>query len=134
MAHGFYTLSEVAITVYNVTSVYSAQHDSGIRWDSVGIQWADKTRLSQSVIVDSPLLKILEAPSSSNPSLMDARLPSPIAFVTGGTGFIGHHLVSRLIREKWQVHLVVRRQSDLSMLKGNIHAEFVHVHDGSTLG
>jgi len=38
-AHGFLTLSESATLVYNVTSVYSASHDSGIRWDSAGIDW-----------------------------------------------------------------------------------------------
>jgi len=38
-AHGFLTLSKSATLVYNVTSVYSASHDSGIRWDSAGIDW-----------------------------------------------------------------------------------------------
>lgn len=39
LAHGFYTLSEKATLLYNVTSVYSEVHDSGIRWDSAGIPW-----------------------------------------------------------------------------------------------
>lgn len=39
LAHGFYTLSESVIMVYHVTSVYSPQHDSGVRWNSVGIDW-----------------------------------------------------------------------------------------------
>jgi len=38
-AHGFLTRSQSATLVYNVTSVYSAAHDTGIRWDSVGIDW-----------------------------------------------------------------------------------------------
>ena len=38
-AHGFYTQSKTATMLYNVTSVYSATHDAGIRWDSAGIQW-----------------------------------------------------------------------------------------------
>jgi dTDP-4-dehydrorhamnose 3,5-epimerase len=38
-AHGFLTLSDSATMVYNVTSAYSPQHDSGIRWDSAGIDW-----------------------------------------------------------------------------------------------
>ncbi|MDQ6598586.1 dTDP-4-dehydrorhamnose 3,5-epimerase [Bacillus salipaludis] len=42
MAHGFYVLSEKAIMVYNVSEVYSPAHDSGIRWDSVGIPWPDQ--------------------------------------------------------------------------------------------
>ena len=42
LAHGFYTLSDSATMVYNVTSVYSPACDSGIRWDSAGIAWPDQ--------------------------------------------------------------------------------------------
>lgn len=41
MAHGFYVKSDSAIVVCNLSKVYSAEHDSGIRWDSVGIPWPD---------------------------------------------------------------------------------------------
>jgi dTDP-4-dehydrorhamnose 3,5-epimerase len=40
-AHGFYTTSDSATLVYNVTSVYAPSHDTGIRWDSAGIRWPD---------------------------------------------------------------------------------------------
>lgn len=39
IAHGFYTLSDQAITVYSVSGEYSADHDAGIRWDSCAISW-----------------------------------------------------------------------------------------------
>lgn len=39
MAHGFLALSETAVMYYQVTSVYSKEHDAGIRWDSLGIPW-----------------------------------------------------------------------------------------------
>lgn len=39
MAHGFCVLSDMAIMVYKVSSVYSAVHDAGVRWDSAGIPW-----------------------------------------------------------------------------------------------
>lgn len=39
MAHGFYTVSERATLVYMVSSEYSPGADSGIRWDSCGINW-----------------------------------------------------------------------------------------------
>ena len=39
MAHGFCALSEKAIMVYKVSTVYSPIHDAGILWDSVGIPW-----------------------------------------------------------------------------------------------
>lgn len=42
MAHGFYVLSKEASMVYNVSEIYSSQHDSGIKWDSVGIPWPNQ--------------------------------------------------------------------------------------------
>jgi len=41
LAHGFYVLSESAIMMYKVTTVYSPEHDTGILWNSVGIPWPD---------------------------------------------------------------------------------------------
>jgi len=42
MAHGFYTVSDMAIIMYKVTSVYVPQNDLGILWNSIGIPWIDK--------------------------------------------------------------------------------------------
>lgn len=39
IAHGFCVLSNQAIMVYKVSTVYSPPHDAGILWNSVGIQW-----------------------------------------------------------------------------------------------
>jgi dTDP-4-dehydrorhamnose 3,5-epimerase len=39
MAHGFCVLSQEAILGYCVTSTYSQECDSGIRWDSANIPW-----------------------------------------------------------------------------------------------
>jgi dTDP-4-dehydrorhamnose 3,5-epimerase len=39
VAHGFYARSAKVLMVYKVSAVYSPEHDSGIRWDSIGIQW-----------------------------------------------------------------------------------------------
>ncbi|TKC17134.1 dTDP-4-dehydrorhamnose 3,5-epimerase [Robertmurraya kyonggiensis] len=36
-AHGFFVKSEQAILVYNVTTVYSPIHDTGIHWSSVKV-------------------------------------------------------------------------------------------------
>jgi dTDP-4-dehydrorhamnose 3,5-epimerase len=38
-AHGFCVLSEQATVHYKTTSLYSPQHDQGVRWDSAGIEW-----------------------------------------------------------------------------------------------
>lgn len=41
LAHGFYTISESATLLYNVSTEYAPSNDSGIRWDSAGIIWGD---------------------------------------------------------------------------------------------
>jgi dTDP-4-dehydrorhamnose 3,5-epimerase len=39
MAHGFCALSDNATLVYKVTSVYAPEHDMGLRWDTIGVEW-----------------------------------------------------------------------------------------------
>ena len=38
-AHGFKSLCEENIVGYLITSVFSEEHDGGIRWDSFGYEW-----------------------------------------------------------------------------------------------
>lgn len=45
-AHGFKSLTDDAITYYLVSSEYSQQHDTGIRYDSIGYGWG----------VDAPII------------------------------------------------------------------------------
>lgn len=42
MAHGFCALSEQAIMVYKVSTIYSPEQDAGILWNSAGILWPTK--------------------------------------------------------------------------------------------
>ena len=39
MAHGFQVLSDWAVMIYKVTSLYAPNADCGLRWDSMGIPW-----------------------------------------------------------------------------------------------
>jgi dTDP-4-dehydrorhamnose 3,5-epimerase len=39
VAHGFATVSNSALVLYNVTSEYQPEHDYGVRWDSFGFDW-----------------------------------------------------------------------------------------------
>lgn len=52
------------------------------------------------------------------------------ALVTGATGFLGSHLVDRLLQRKWEVHVLVRKRSDLKWLLG----KKVHYHRGDLVG
>lgn len=54
-----------------------------------------------------------------------------VALVTGATGFIGRHLVSRLAREGWQVHIVIRESSCLPATP-EFSRVIKHTHDGTT--
>lgn len=42
LAHGFCALSETVLMMYMVSTVYSASHDTGVLWSSVGINWPIK--------------------------------------------------------------------------------------------
>jgi len=39
IAHGFLVLSEMALVAYKVTSPHAPANDTGIRWDSIGVDW-----------------------------------------------------------------------------------------------
>lgn len=54
--------------------------------------------------------------------------------LTGATGFVGNHLARRLASEGWELHAVVRRESDLSRLDPVRDRITVHCHDGTTEG
>jgi dTDP-4-dehydrorhamnose 3,5-epimerase len=45
VAHGFCTLSDEAILIYNVSTVYSPEFDSGILWSSVDVDWPTSSPL-----------------------------------------------------------------------------------------
>lgn len=45
IAHGFYTMSQEAIVMYKVSTVYAPEHDAGIVWNSLDIPWPSKAPL-----------------------------------------------------------------------------------------
>jgi len=72
IAHGFLTIADSATLVYNVTSMYEPIADTGIRWDSAGIEWpVDTPQVSER---DSrlPTLGAFDSPFDFNAS-GDAR-------------------------------------------------------------
>jgi nucleoside-diphosphate-sugar epimerase len=52
--------------------------------------------------------------------------------VTGSTGFVGGHLVKRLLDERHEVHLLVRPSTDLDTFKDNLHRLVSHRHNTTT--
>lgn len=45
IAHGFYSLEDNTVMQYKVSSVYAPQHDTGLCWNSLGIDWPDTSPL-----------------------------------------------------------------------------------------
>jgi len=62
------------------------------------------------------------------------KVEPKIALVTGATGFVGSHLVRRLVRDGWRVHVIVRPTSSLAHLNESTVDITVHRHDGTTEG
>jgi dTDP-4-dehydrorhamnose 3,5-epimerase len=62
MAHGFYVPSGEAVLLYRVSTMYSAQHDRGIRWDSAGIPWPNATPIVSARDAALPTFDAFETP------------------------------------------------------------------------
>ncbi|MGC9219666.1 MAG: NAD-dependent epimerase/dehydratase family protein, partial [Athalassotoga sp.] len=52
--------------------------------------------------------------------------------ITGATGYTGSFLARRIVNENIaEVHVIVRKNSDLNKLKEAKDKVFIHVHDGT---
>lgn len=58
--------------------------------------------------------------------------PVRTALLTGATGFIGGHVARALLKEGWNLHIIVRSESGLATLEDILPQLHVHTHDGST--
>lgn len=56
------------------------------------------------------------------------------AIITGATGFVGSHVVQRLIADGWDMHLIIRSKTRLSLIQNILDYVKLHQHDGSTNG
>ena len=63
---------------------------------------------------------------------MTEKTDNKIALVTGATGFVGSHLVRRLIKEGWKTHIITRSSSSLTQIEDVADKIIVHQHDGTT--
>ena len=68
VAHGFYTLTEPSVLTYLVTSVHSPGHDSGLRWDTIGVKWPDKAPIVSARDAALPSLDAFESPFEFSPN------------------------------------------------------------------
>jgi dTDP-4-dehydrorhamnose 3,5-epimerase len=62
IAHGFYVPCGEAILLYRVSTMYSAEHDKGIRWDSAGIPWPTTTPILSARDAALPALADFDSP------------------------------------------------------------------------
>lgn len=54
------------------------------------------------------------------------------ALLTGATGFIGGNLARALLKDGWNLHIIVRSGSRLATLEDVMSQIQIHTHDGST--
>ena len=62
IAHAFYVVSDSAIVMYKVTTVYAPEHDAGILWNSAGVPWPDNMPILSRRDKSFPLLEQFESP------------------------------------------------------------------------
>ena len=62
IAHAFYVMSDSAIVMYKVTTVYAPEHDTGILWNSAGVPWPDDIPILSGRDKSFPLLGQFESP------------------------------------------------------------------------
>ena len=62
MAHGFCVESETALVLYQVSTVYSPDHDKGILWNSAGIAWPSSSPVLSERDKSFPPLTVFDSP------------------------------------------------------------------------
>ncbi|MGE5111831.1 MAG: dTDP-4-dehydrorhamnose 3,5-epimerase family protein, partial [Acidobacteriaceae bacterium] len=67
IAHGFYVLEPPALTVYHVTTEHNSSLDTGIAWDSFGMQWPAKMPLISSRDGEWPKFRDFKSPFRYQP-------------------------------------------------------------------
>jgi dTDP-4-dehydrorhamnose 3,5-epimerase len=61
-AHGFAVLSDSATVIYLQTAAYASEHDTGVRWDSFGLDWGIDNPIISERDRMLPLLNELDSP------------------------------------------------------------------------
>ena len=52
--------------------------------------------------------------------------------VTGGTGYIGSHLINSLLNDNLETHIITRSKSNINIFNSNHPCLHIHKHDGTT--
>jgi dTDP-4-dehydrorhamnose 3,5-epimerase len=67
VAHGFYVPVGQALMVYKVTTMHSPAHDTGVRWDSAGIDWPNSAPIVSARDRALPTLEEFTSPFKFEP-------------------------------------------------------------------
>src|SRR5262245_51188410 len=91
----------------------------------------------KSVTYPAILVKIRErfalSLDRSYPLLSDVLLPYSRVLVTGGTGFVGSHLVDVLCQQNIEVRVLARKTSDRTLLQSGVEVIEGDLQDEATL-
>lgn len=66
IAHGFYTLSNTATVMYEVTSYHSIDHDQGVHWNSFEMSWPSNNSILSKRDNEFPSLSQFTSPFRFN--------------------------------------------------------------------
>lgn len=67
VAHGFYTLSDSAVMLYRTSSEHDPRYDSGVHWQTCGINWPISNPILSERDQRFPELECFESPFYFNP-------------------------------------------------------------------
>lgn len=69
LAHGFYIVSEMALVMYQVSSVYAPEYERGIHWNSLNLSWENFNPIVSAKDQSWRLLSEFESPFQYHPFL-----------------------------------------------------------------
>lgn len=105
-AHGFLSLQDNTVVNYAQTSCYSKEHDCGILFSSIEIDWGVEHPIVSGRDLNFEPLDTFNSPFGIKKNIL----------LTGATGFVGSNFIAQL-GYKYNIHLLVRSSTQVMQTK-----------------